>query len=88
MDLLLWGKVRPDMVWREWDRAKEACEWGAKWGFDGFVRMEMDLCVFGFLEFYSFFCLIVARKYTLFILFLQRDRYVRFQQGSRARQYT
>lgn len=57
MDLLLWGKVRPEMVWREWDRAKEACEWGSKWGFDGFVRMEMDLCVFGL--FVLFFLLLL-----------------------------
>jgi hypothetical protein len=59
MDLLLWGKLRPDMVWREWDRAKEACEWGSKWGFDGFVRMEMDLYVFDLFALCSAFLLLL-----------------------------
>ncbi|PVF97656.1 hypothetical protein CPB86DRAFT_785601 [Serendipita vermifera] len=44
-DVVLWGKPRPDMVWKEWERIKETCEWGEPFGIDGFVR-EVMLCDF------------------------------------------
>lgn len=44
-DLLLWGKVRPEMLMMEWERAVELCEWGKRWNLDGFIRMEHELYV-------------------------------------------
>lgn len=51
-DLLLWGKVRPEMLYEEWERAIELCEWGKRWKLDGVVRMEHELCVASLLSYY------------------------------------
>ena len=37
-DIVIWGKVRPDMTWNETVRIRELCEWGAQFNLDGFVR--------------------------------------------------
>ncbi|KAL0069445.1 hypothetical protein AAF712_003470 [Marasmius tenuissimus] len=42
-DLLLWGEARDDKAFSEGERLEMLCqEWGRPFGFDGFVRMEMD----------------------------------------------
>ncbi|KAF9788174.1 hypothetical protein BJ322DRAFT_611735 [Thelephora terrestris] len=50
-DILIWGKVRPDMTRNEAGRIRELCKWGEQFELDGFVRMEMDfevmICDFG-----------------------------------------
>ena len=37
-DIVIWGKVRPDMTWNETVRIEELCKWGEKFQLDGFVR--------------------------------------------------
>ena len=39
-DLIIWGRVRPeyDKVWKERERADKLCDWGRRYGLDGFVR--------------------------------------------------
>ncbi|KAI0315111.1 hypothetical protein OF83DRAFT_1174142 [Amylostereum chailletii] len=39
-DVLAWGKVRIEQAWNERERITLMCEWGKKYGLDGFVRME------------------------------------------------
>ncbi|KZS87649.1 hypothetical protein SISNIDRAFT_490884 [Sistotremastrum niveocremeum HHB9708] len=39
-DLLIWGVAEKDNVYRECDRINDLCAWGAKFGLDGFIRME------------------------------------------------
>ncbi|KAK1235380.1 hypothetical protein PQX77_001401 [Marasmius sp. AFHP31] len=42
-DLLLWGEARDDKAFSEGERLEMLCrEWARPFGFDGFVRMEMD----------------------------------------------
>ncbi|TFK22763.1 hypothetical protein FA15DRAFT_502326 [Coprinopsis marcescibilis] len=41
-DLIAFGDAKPEHTWREYDRIMNLCEWGKKYGLDGFVRMEMD----------------------------------------------
>ncbi|KIM39318.1 hypothetical protein M413DRAFT_447257 [Hebeloma cylindrosporum] len=41
-DLVIWGRVRPEYVMKERERADKLCEWGKRYDLDGFVRMEMD----------------------------------------------
>src|SRR5882762_1831490 len=44
-DILIWGKPSPDKVFDEDERIQLMCEWGMRFGLDGFVRMEMHLYV-------------------------------------------
>ena len=37
-DIVIWGKVRPDMAWKELVRIRELCKWGEQFRLDGFVR--------------------------------------------------
>ena len=37
-DIMIWGKVRPDMGWGELLRIRELCKWGEQFKLDGFVR--------------------------------------------------
>ena len=37
-DIVIWGKVRPDMAWNELLRVRELCKWGEQFKLDGFVR--------------------------------------------------
>ena len=37
-DIVIWGKVRPDMTWDELVRVQELCKWGEQFKLDGFVR--------------------------------------------------
>jgi len=37
-DIVIWGKVRPDMIWNERVRIEELCKWGKQFELDGFVR--------------------------------------------------
>ena len=37
-DIVMWGKVRPDMVWNELVHIRELCKWGKQFKLDGFVR--------------------------------------------------
>jgi hypothetical protein len=43
-DIAGWRKVIPDRFFSERERISALCNWGAKFGVDGFVRMEVDLC--------------------------------------------
>jgi len=47
-DLIIWGRAIPDRCWDELERIKLLCEWGMRFGVDGFVRMEMHLYVLRF----------------------------------------
>lgn len=47
-DIVIWGKVRPDMGWNERIRIQELCKWGEQFKLDGFVRYLSEL--FPFLE--------------------------------------
>ncbi|KAI6004340.1 hypothetical protein EDC04DRAFT_2611669, partial [Pisolithus marmoratus] len=42
-DVLTWGKVLPNKTSLEQERISTLCEWGSRFGVDGFIRMEMDL---------------------------------------------
>jgi hypothetical protein len=46
-DLLLWGEVKEEWIFRERERINGLCEWGKKYGLDGFVRCVM---LFSFLK--------------------------------------
>ena len=37
-DIVIWGKVRPDMGRAEDIRIQELCKWGKRFKLDGFVR--------------------------------------------------
>ena len=37
-DIVIWGKVRPDMRLDELVRIRELCRWGERFKLDGFVR--------------------------------------------------
>ena len=37
-DVLLWGEVKPEWTYDEWNRIDSLCRWGKKYGIDGFVR--------------------------------------------------
>lgn len=37
-DLVIWGRVRPEYVRKERERANKLCKWGKQYGLDGFVR--------------------------------------------------
>ena len=37
-DLVIWKEVRPEWSFREGERIARLCEWGSKYGIDGFVR--------------------------------------------------
>lgn len=41
-DITVWGQVQPEWTWNERKRINDLCEWGRKFGLDGFMRMEMD----------------------------------------------
>ena len=41
-DIVIWGKVRPDMLWEELVRIRELCKWGEQFNIDGFVRYSFD----------------------------------------------
>ena len=41
-DIVIWGKVRPDMAWNENGRIKKLCKWGEQFGLDGFVRYSFN----------------------------------------------
>jgi hypothetical protein len=42
-DILIWGEVKPDKWFEEFSRITDACEWGKKYGLDGFVRFVFFL---------------------------------------------
>ena len=44
-DVILWGRPRPDKSFLEMERIESLCDWGRPLGLDGFVRMELHLCV-------------------------------------------
>ena len=37
-DIVIWGKVRPDLAGEELVRIRELCKWGKQFKLDGFVR--------------------------------------------------
>ena len=37
-DIVIWGKIRPDMAWEENVRIQKLCKWGEQFNLDGFVR--------------------------------------------------
>ena len=37
-DLLAWGEIRHDKIFKERERINKLCEWGSKYELDGFVR--------------------------------------------------
>ena len=37
-DIVIWGKVRPDMTVNDLVRIRELCKWGEQYKLDGFVR--------------------------------------------------
>ncbi|KIJ89708.1 hypothetical protein K443DRAFT_51554, partial [Laccaria amethystina LaAM-08-1] len=41
-DITVWGQVKPEWTWNERKRINDLCEWGRKFGLDGFMRMEVD----------------------------------------------
>ena len=41
-DIVIWGKVRPDMTTNELVRIRELCRWGEQFKLDGFVRYRFD----------------------------------------------
>jgi hypothetical protein len=45
-DILTWHSIQPHKFLLEGQRINALCEWGRKFGVDGFVRMEMDLYVY------------------------------------------
>ena len=38
VDLLIWNKFDEGKIWDEYPRIIALCEWGKKWGIDGYVR--------------------------------------------------
>lgn len=38
VDLLIWNEFDEGRVWDEYPRIKALCEWGKRWGIDGYVR--------------------------------------------------
>lgn len=42
-DLVIWGNIDEYRSYKERERIDTLCEWGKKYGLDGFVRMEMHL---------------------------------------------
>ncbi|OJA13585.1 hypothetical protein AZE42_02741 [Rhizopogon vesiculosus] len=43
-DLVAWSEMRPELVDNEAQRIQDLCKWGLKYGVNGLVRMEMNLC--------------------------------------------
>ena len=41
-DIVLWGKVHPEMTWDDLVHIRELCKWGEQFGLDGFVRYLFD----------------------------------------------
>ena len=41
-DIVIWEKIRPDMIWSERVRIKELCKWGEQFKLDGFVRYRFN----------------------------------------------
>lgn len=41
-DIIAWGELKPDWWMHEQQRLEDLCKWGAPYGVDGYVRMEMD----------------------------------------------
>lgn len=41
-DILLWGKVRPDMASNELLRVRKLCKWGEQFELDGFLRYRFS----------------------------------------------
>jgi hypothetical protein len=37
-DITVWGQVKPEWTWNERKRINDLCEWGRKFGLDGFMR--------------------------------------------------
>ena len=37
-DLVIWGRVRPEYTTEERKRIDDLCEWGKRYGLDGFLR--------------------------------------------------
>ena len=37
-DLVIWGRVHPEFVLKDRERADKLCKWGKRYGLDGFVR--------------------------------------------------
>ena len=37
-DILLWGEVKPEWMYEDRKRIDSLCEWGNRYGIDGFVR--------------------------------------------------
>ena len=37
-DIVIWGKIHPDMAGEELIRIRELCKWGEQFQLDGFVR--------------------------------------------------
>jgi hypothetical protein len=44
-DVIAWGRPQPDKYFSERERIESLCDWGRPLGLDGFIRMEVDLCV-------------------------------------------
>ena len=42
-DIVIWGKVRPDMIRNKFVRIQELCKWGKQFKLDGFVRYLFQL---------------------------------------------
>ena len=51
-DIVIWGKVRPDMTSDEFVRIRELCKWGEQFKLDGFLRYWFIDC-FPHLAFHS-----------------------------------
>jgi len=40
IDLLIWDEFDEGRVWDEYPRIKALCEWGERWGIDGYIRCD------------------------------------------------
>ncbi|KAG1789408.1 uncharacterized protein HD556DRAFT_1398031 [Suillus plorans] len=43
-DLVAWSGMKPEWVKNEEQRIKDLCKRGQKYGMNGFVRMQVNLC--------------------------------------------
>lgn len=43
VDLLIWNEFDERKVWDEYPRIAALCEWGKRWGIDGYVRCDTSV---------------------------------------------
>ena len=47
IDLLIWNEFDEGRIWDEYARITALCEWGKKWGVDGYVRCVTLIYIHG-----------------------------------------